>query len=284
MWEKFKYTFLFPANDGIEIGANVGAYMYLKRYQSACDWSRKEWKPQKGEHVIWTCWWQGEKNAPQLVQKCIDNIRQYANGYEVRVITEQNASDYIKIPSFIVEKHEKGIIPHAHFVDIIRLILLQEYGGIWIDSTFWMTDVLPDIIAKSPLFLYHSSARNAILMVNPFIVSAPHHPLLEDVLTLLLAYWSKENRLVAYTIMPLFCTMAVRNSELNARLWEEVPLLYSKQIDHLLPILNKPFNDEEYELVKRCSPIHKLTYKFEQYGVDINKKGTFYDVLINQSK
>ena len=282
-WLKLKHT-LFPSAEAKEICANSGAYEYLERYADVCDWNRADWKPVKGEKIIWTCWWQGEKNAPKLVKKCINQMRFYANSYEVHVITADNVSDFIQIPQYIIEKHEKGIIPHAHFSDIIRLMLLKEYGGVWIDSTIWMTDVLPDIIAQSELFLFHSSGRSSIVMINPFIVAIPHHPIIEDVLTLLLNYWKYENKLVAYTIMPLFCTMAIRKSKFNARLWEKMPLLYSKLLDLLLPILNKPFNILEYDMVKSCSMLHKLTYKFEQYGVDTSAKGTFYDVLINESK
>lgn len=32
------------------------------------------------------------------------------------------------------------------------------------------------------------------------------------------------------------------------------------------------------------SSVHKLTYKFDEYGIDISKKGTFYDVIINGNK
>lgn len=282
-WKKLKHT-IFPSPAALAICADFGTYEYLERYASVCDWNRSTWKPTEESKIIWTCWWQGVEKAPKLVQKCIERMKLFANGYEVRVVTETNVHDYIKIPEYIIQKHNKGIIPHAHFSDIVRLMLLRKYGGMWIDSTFWMTDVVPSAVTKSDLFFYHSSGNSEIIMINPFIVAKPHHPIIEDVLSLLLAYWGKEDKLVAYTIMPLFCTMALRKSTLNMHLWEQTPLLYSRLIDHLLPILNRPFNDEEYELVKSLSPIHKLTYKFDQYGIDINKKGTFYDVLINGNK
>ena len=133
-WKKLKHT-IFPSPAALTICADFGTYEYLERYSSACEWSRTEWEPTGESKIFWTCWWQGVENAPLLVQKCIERMNRFSNGYEVRVVTEANVNDYIRLPEYIIQKHEQGIIPHAHFSDIVRLMLLREYGGIWIDST-----------------------------------------------------------------------------------------------------------------------------------------------------
>lgn len=278
-WKKLKHMIRMDA-DTMDLATRHGAYEYLLKYSYACDWKAKNWKPQKGDKIIWTCWWQGVENAPLLVQRCIQSMREHANGYEVKIIDQTNWQRYIQIPKYIFQKHEQGIIPHAHFADIIRLYLLLEYGGIWIDSTILLTDVLPDYIQDAPLFMYRSGGRGDTLMVNPFIAAFPHHPFLEDVLRLLLEYWKQENRLVAYIIMPLFCTMVVRKSPYYSELWEKTPPVSCAAIDILLPMMNKPFDPDYYHLIKQLSSVHKLTYKFSQYGIDTGQKGTFYDVLI----
>ena len=51
-------------------------------------------------------------------------------------------------------KYEKGIIPKAQFTDIIRLALLDKYGGVWIDSTMFETGELPKEVFSSEFFTY----------------------------------------------------------------------------------------------------------------------------------
>ena len=47
-----------------------------------------------------------------------------------------------------------GTISNTHFSDLIRLNLLNQYGGTWIDSTCLQTEKIPDYIKNSNLFLY----------------------------------------------------------------------------------------------------------------------------------
>ncbi len=285
MLKKVKHI-LFPDNVTLEIAAGNGAYEYLQRYAYAFNKNRKSWNRKPKPKIIWTCWWQGMDNAPLLVKKCIASMQQYARDYEVRIIDSQNISQFIHIPNYIVEKYEKGIIPTAHFSDIIRLLLLKQYGGIWIDSTILLTGAMPDYILDADLFLFRYSRKpvGGIVSINPFIVACPNHPIIEDVLDLLLEYWKMENKLVAYTIMPLFFTMVVSNSALDNKLWDEVPWTFSNSIVYLGWAFSKKYDSKLYDIYTHLSSIHKLTYKFEQYGIDINKKGTFYDILINGNK
>lgn len=283
MLKKMKHV-LFPDTDTLEIATRHGTYEYLQRYSYAFNWHRTAWVRKEKPKIIWTMWWQGIENAPLLVKRCIDSMHQYGNGFEVHVIDANNVHQYIQIPDYIEEKHVKGIIPNAHFSDIVRLLLLKHYGGVWIDSTIMLTDILPKYITDEDVFFYHSDGRGGVQMINPLIAACPNHPLIEDVLDLLLEYWKNENKLVSYIIMPLFSTMTISKSPLNRQLWEQVPCVYSATLIYLLRLLPMKFNNNTYDIVKELSPVHKLTYKYEQFGIDTEKKGTFYDVLINGNK
>lgn len=50
------------------------------------------------ERIIWTLWWQGEENAPDLVKACIASMRAHANGADVRVLDERNCASYLTLP------------------------------------------------------------------------------------------------------------------------------------------------------------------------------------------
>ena len=279
-WLKFKQWLFSPSAEVIDLCARNGAYEYLQRYKYACK-SKPNFETSAKAKIIWTCWWQGEENAPALVKKCISSMRQYAGENEVVVIDANNLQDYVSLPLYILEKHDKGIIKHTQFADIIRLSLLEKYGGCWIDATILLTDVLPDYIQNADIFCFSTDRSGVIKVESPFISSCAHHPVISDVLSLHYEYWAHENKLISYSIIHLFFTIAFESSELNLKFLENMPFVYWYKMDYLIHLLSKPYNENTYQLINKLSSIHKLTYKFEQYGVDITQKGTFYDVLIN---
>ena len=94
---------------------------------------------------VWTCWWQGEKAAPDIVKACWqsqwENIPEDA---EHIIITKDNYAEYITIPDYIMDRFQNGENMIAHLADFIRACLLYRYGGVWLDSTVLLLDVLPE--------------------------------------------------------------------------------------------------------------------------------------------
>lgn len=91
------------------------------------------------EFVIWTMWWQGETDAPECIRLCINSIRANADGHRVVVITKDNYWEYVDIPQYIMVKFQQGKISRTHLSDIIRMNLLYNYGGFWIDGGVLVT-------------------------------------------------------------------------------------------------------------------------------------------------
>ena len=92
-----------------------------------------------GDDNIWVCWWQGEKSMPEMVKKCFNSIIRYSNGHPVKLITFDNYKDYVQVDHRIVDKVKNGTFKLAHFADLVRLKLLEQYGGLWLDSTILLT-------------------------------------------------------------------------------------------------------------------------------------------------
>ena len=272
---------LIPDKDIVGIASRNGAYEYLLRYKSACaNVMHKPIEPK--EKIIWTCWLQGEENAPLIVKRCLASMRQNAYGYKVIVLDKQSIPKYVTVPDYIESKHQTGIIPHAHYSDIVRLMLLQKYGGVWIDSTIFLTGALPKYITDSPLFCYQPIYQGHVELANCFFASDKNHPIITAELDLLLAYWKKENKLVSYSLFHLMWAIAVHSSEELYVLWKNVPFVPGLTIDVLRHDLSLPYSETRWKDICSISNVHKLTYKFAEFGIDTESKGTFYDVLINE--
>ena len=101
---------------------------YTRNYQPV-------YEPITETSPIWTCWWQGENAMPDIVKACYNAMHRFSDGHPVILITEKNYKDYVNMPDYIIRKQQSGEIDLTHFSDILRMMLLAQHGGIWMDST-----------------------------------------------------------------------------------------------------------------------------------------------------
>ena len=113
---------------------------------------KKEYVSNTFVQPIWVCWLDGIEHAPELVQKCISSIKKNAGNHPVHVITRDNYTKYVKLPDYIISKKEKGLIGAAHFSDILRICLLVQYGGIWLDATIYCRRKIPEEYFENEFF------------------------------------------------------------------------------------------------------------------------------------
>ena len=95
--------------------------------------------------VIWTMWWQGEEKAPNIVKSTLYYMRKFAkkHGYRMIVVDSENIEEYVTIPDTIYRKLETKKINLANFSDLVRFMLIDQHGGIWLDSTMYMDKEFP---------------------------------------------------------------------------------------------------------------------------------------------
>ena len=94
---------------------------------------------------------------PKLIRVCSESVKEHNKDKKITLITEQNCREYISLPDYIWDKYKRGIIPYAQFSDIIRLMLLEKYGGVWIDATILLTEKLPKEAFELDFFTYKNT-------------------------------------------------------------------------------------------------------------------------------
>lgn len=116
---------------------------------------------------IWVMWWQGAEQMPPIVRICYDSLLRHTRGLEVVLITRNNVVDFVKIPDVMQRKLDEGNITLAALSDYVRVSLLSDYGGIWIDSTMFFVRDIPEAAVASTFFTIRRSSEVA----NHFCVS-----------------------------------------------------------------------------------------------------------------
>jgi hypothetical protein len=252
-----------------------------KRYKCVLEKMSNNTLQNERSNKVWICWLQGFENAPLVVKKCYDSIKKYFTEYEIIELNSKNLFNYVYFPNYILEKWRKKIISDAHFSDLLRLELLIKYGGMWIDSTVLCTSSnIPKYITDSDLFLYQclkpGRDGHALTISNWLIFAKTNNTLLIATKTLLCEYWKKNNFAIDYYVFHMFFEIASEKFK-NER--EKIPKICNS-IPHILLLeFFDNYREERLRQIEGLTPFHKLSYKFDKE--QLNKKGTFYEVVVN---
>ncbi len=235
------------------------------------------------EKKIWVCWLQGIENAPEIVKVCYNSLCKNITDRSIVLITEKNYKDFIKFPDFIQKKIDNQIIKGAHMTDLLRLELLEKYGGTWIDATvFCSNSRIPKYMLNSELFLFQSlkpgKDGHATVVSNWFITAKPHHKYIYILKNLMYEYWKKNNKLVDYFIFHDFFQIIIDNYSDE---WKNV-IPFSNSTPHILLLrLFEKYDEEIWNAIKEQTPFHKLTYKFDEKQII---EECYYSKIIKSNK
>ena len=104
--------------------------------------------------IIWSLWFQGWHNAPELNKICLESWIHHNPDWIVVKLDKNILKDYIdlnEIPKCFAKDY-------AGMSDVIRILLLEKHGGVWVDSSLFCNKPLDDWIPEGT-FLFDSPSR-----------------------------------------------------------------------------------------------------------------------------
>lgn len=219
---------------------------------------------------IWVCWLQGEKRMPYICKKCVESIRKHAGKHPVKMITFDNYQEYVTIPTYILEKIGKEI-SYTHFSDILRANLLADHGGMWIDSTIYVTQDLPNwnllfytLKQKFPCNKTFISLYRWSTFFQGGVKNNLLHCFLRDFLHL---YYKNVKAQIDYFLTDYIIDIGYRYVPAIRKMVDEVP--YSCQgIHELRKILYTTLNLDKLNVLLKQNYAFKLTYKNQPAEID----------------
>ena len=235
--------------------------------------------PRQRSNKVWVCWLQGMENAPDLVQKCYASLQDNLTDREIVLLTEDNYRDYVNFPEYIQQKIDSGVITRTHFSDLLRLELLLNHGGTWIDATvFCSGGEIPAYMLDSDLFLFQTLKPgldgHPTCISSWFMTACTNHPILALCRALLYRYWEKHSKMVDYFLLHDFFQLSI---EKYSDLWKNV-VPFPNSVPHILLLrLFERYDETVWNAVKAQTPFHKLTYKFS--AAQTQKTDTYYRML-----
>lgn len=231
---------------------------------------------------VWICWFQGMERAPLIVQKCYASVKEHMPDREIIILTEDNLSEYVTFPDFIMEKWKKGIITHTHMTDLLRLELLIRYGGMWLDATvFCSGGEIEPYFTDSDLFFFQTlkpGRDGQSTYISSWLMSArTNNKLLAATRELCYAYWKKHNSIIDYFLLHDFLSIVL---DYYSEDWKRVVPRDNAAPHILLLRLFDPYDAILWNSVKKQTPFHKLSYKFTEKQMKVPE--TYYQKLFGQ--
>ena len=144
-------------------------------------------------HKIWALWDQGFKNAPRMQKTCLWSHKAANPTFTTRVLDLQSAINLTDVFSFIEKKswHKMSIQAKS---DVIRVLLLHKYGGVWADATLCMVEGLEHWLHMDvdfTTFIRHDEGATRIRpwMSSWFMVSRPGGVVITALRDAVIRYW-----------------------------------------------------------------------------------------------
>lgn len=236
------------------------------------------------EITAWTCWWQGEEQAPEIVKACMESQRRnLPEGVKHVVITAQNYEKYITIPKYIIKKVESGDIGLAHLADIIRVNLLYIYGGFWMDAEVFILERLPESILDCPFYtraLPEAAYYTDVVWGTGFLYAKPGSKLFRFLTEGFAYYFSVHDRLKYYFTIDYMISVACNTFPDVKQILAEVPYNNDKAFE-LARHLMEPFDEERYKVYTKETSIQFLTHKLGTFQKE-QTKNTIYEYILKK--
>lgn len=223
---------------------------------------------------IWMFWGQGITSAPDLVKICYEQACKCDPG-RVNLVTFDNIHQYVKIPDVIFDKLKNGKISMIHFSDILRMALLAEYGGLWIDATCFMTQKIPAewlgaelLTVKQKHFQYHLG--DCWLMGS----CKKDMFLFKFIRDIWFEYVQEQDAIIDYFFTNHMFTFCYKRYSDFRKIWGKAPFSSNNKI-RLIDVFNNEFDEDIWRNIMDSSIIYKLSYKGNFVNYKRGKR-TFY--------
>lgn len=235
----------------------------------------------KDNNIIWQYWHQGIENAPPIIKKCFESIKKYHPECDIRILTYDTIKNYIDLPKKYYDLLEQKKIPIAIFSDVVRLYLLSQYGGMWIDSTIYLTGRIPNNILQADFFAFQKDPKTDSFedkMTCFFIKAKANNIWIHLIKNAIESYWRKNDYLIHYFMFEHIVTMISNSTPELLAEWNKMPYYSANITGKLQDKFFDEFIESEFEQLKNETSIHKLTYK---RNITKPISQTYYEHIIN---
>lgn len=233
---------------------------------------------------VWVLWWQGLESAPDIVKLCVNSIKANVGDRKLIVLDEDNYRDYTDINPRYEKMFKDEVISKTQFSDLLRLNLLYNRGGVWLDSTYLMTGELPEYVSELHFFtIRHGMNKEYPMSKGLWTSSALGVAAYSDEIRLFLdvydRYFEKHQTLIDYLLTDYIFAVCCDHCGAINRMFHAVPK-NNVHVNDLLQVMNQPYSEELVRNVTKETTMNKCNRRFP-FQSDISGTETVYGYFRN---
>lgn len=238
---------------------------------------------------IWVCWWQGKDSMPDVVRVCYERLQKMSGLHPVRLITFDNCSQYVDIPEALIDKAQKGTLKYSHLSDLLRLKLLARYGGLWVDSTIFISRPIDDWCFNSLFFTIKNYPFNNYSVTayrwSGFLLgsSVSESPYFKALSLALESCLLKEKTVIHYLIIDYFIDMLYQDCTDFKRIIDDNPET-NPDLHTLREHQNEVFSEDKWNEMMERTTFFKMSYREKAVETTDDGQMTMYGYLLKQEE
>jgi len=207
---------------------------------------------------LYILWFQGFDNAPNIVRWCVSSWKHYNPTWNIILLDDTNLKNYVNLEKVTYDKE----IELCHLADMVRMILLRDHGGLWVDATSFcnkpLDDWLPGYIESG--FFAFDRYRPDLMISNWFLYAEKNHPIIAQWCEETLYYYQVHGKSHTYFVHHHIFEQLYHRDVSFQKEWDKVPKL-SGSIPHTLQIPDFFKTNGGKDIDSKRVPVYKLSYK-----------------------
>lgn len=216
---------------------------------------------------IWVFWYQGFDQAPILVQQCLKSLKKNAGKHPVIELDRDNFMEYVEIPEYIIEKFNAGKISVTQFSDILRVSLLEKYGGCWSDATIYYDHWIDEDLQNLSWYSLKSNPQNRdsryvsnYLWSSFFQICGKNCVVVKFVKEMFYAYWKEYDLPIDYFLQDNIISIGYQQIKSIKELVDKTPY-NNPNVGWLSQNLNEKYTKNVYDTIIKNTALFKLNWR-----------------------
>lgn len=228
---------------------------------------------------VWVLWWQGIEEAPDIIKICVNSIRRNIGERDLVILDKNNYKKYTNLASNYERMLENGTITTTQFSDLLRLNLLFNCGGIWLDSTYLMTGKLPEYIKNLHFFtIRHGMSKKYPMSKGLWTSSALGSAANSDEIKLFIDiynnYFQRHKILIDYLLTDYIFAVCCDHCKKIQEMFCSVPI-NNENVNELLKNMNKPYSKDFVRSVIDKTVMNKCNRRYP-FKTEVSSTDTIY--------
>lgn len=238
------------------------------------------------EKKVFLYWNSGWSEAPIMIKSVKKQVEKIFFGYNVIFLDDQNYLNFLdkektKFPKNLDKLKENSL---AHWSDWLRLNILQQHGGLWIDATAFPTEKILETInfinnSDAKVWVQRAIGLNQIS--NWLIYTKEKNNYVISLMLAAVNLWLENHEFfIEYFHFHTYWYFLCQIDEKFKDQWEKSPKINSAPTFQLWKKAQENITIDEFNSLFNNTYIHKLNASYKQNDI---KPNTVADYLIRKS-